>query len=675
MQKLIYGLMVALLLISEASFGVYFADDFSTDHDFLANGVTGTGWNGFIYNAGHSSTQNAVVTTAGVSSGVLNLATSNGNWENADDDGAFLYVDVPAGADFTTTVYISAYTWVSYHDVGIMARVGMGTTENYVMSRYFARYGVDNSLRSVDENVTTNNNGTSDPAMPYLQLEKSGSLFIVRASTDGVTYIDIASIERSDMANVALQVGLYQATFSGNIGTVAFDNFSLELSPIAASPSPKDGEEMVATTTDLSWSAPLGYSPIGYDIYIGTDPNVANVSRQGWTSTTINPVIDLGYSLDKNTVYYWRVDTLEPNDLAPIVHAGQVWSFTTVPLNPVITVDPVSQTVPVGTVIDLSATASNADAYTWYQSVDAIADEGDTMVGTGQIIQLAIDSIAREGWYYCVASNPIGGDTSAMARVMTRRLVGYWDFDGNLTDKVTDGVPSHDGSATDPNYVAGVPEIGGQGYQFLGDGRVVTISDSADYFNFYPEGMTISCWVKSQSNNWGAFCSKEYEREISYMVGKGFFFTKNNGGGAQFGIRPSEVASSAGIADGDWHLVTAVYDPDTLVMRVYVDGVLSNKKESINPVAFNSPNLAPLIFGAESTDGTVDSFNGAIDEVKVWNYAQTSYSIAQQYVDVMGGYICVDGVRPTADLSGDCQVNLQDLSVLAENWLETNRVE
>ena len=33
------------------------------------------------------------------------------------------------------------------------------------------------------------------------------------------------------MANVALQVGLYQATFSGNTGTVAFDDFSLSVVP------------------------------------------------------------------------------------------------------------------------------------------------------------------------------------------------------------------------------------------------------------------------------------------------------------------------------------------------------------------------------------------------------------------------------------------------------------
>ena len=116
-----------------------------------------------------------------------------------------------------------------------------------------------------------------------------------------------------------------------------------------------------------------------------------------------------------------------------------------------------------------------------------------------------------------------------------------------------------------------------------------------------------------------------------------------------------------------------MYDPVAGVVRVYVDGV--KQGEATAMVAnFNRPNLAPLIFGAESTDGSIGPSSATIDDVKVYDYALDSTEIAQQYVNVMGGYICIGG-NPASDLSGDCQVNLDDLSMLAEDWLKSNRVE
>jgi hypothetical protein len=116
-----------------------------------------------------------------------------------------------------------------------------------------------------------------------------------------------------------------------------------------------------------------------------------------------------------------------------------------------------------------------------------------------------------------------------------------------------------------------------------------------------------------------------------------------------------------------------VHDPVSGVVRIYMDGVFRSESGA-NPANFNVPNLAPLIFGAESTNGLIGSSTATVDDIKIWNYALDSTQIAQQYVDIMGGYVCVGG-NPTGDLSGDCQVNLADLTILAQNWLENNRIE
>jgi len=460
---------------------------------------------------------------------------------------------------------------------------------------------------------------------------------------------------------------------SGGKGDWVVDNVRLTIPDIASNPHPGDRETLVDVAAPLGWDAPTVFTPVGYNIHVGTDPNVNGASEIGWTGTEIEPAVDLEYSLTHATTYYWRVDALEPNSPTPIVHTGTTWSFMTAPPVPVVTADPISQTVASGTVIDLSVTALNADTYTWYQSEDSIADAGDVNVGTGRTIQVTVDDISKEGWYYCAASNAIDSDTSGMARIMIKRLVGHWDFEGDLTDKVAGAGPTHDGSATDPNFVAGVPEIGGQGYQFYGDGRVVTVADSDEYFNFYCQGLTIICWVKNQNPAvWDTICSKEYERELGFSGAKGFYLGRSNGGLGAFAIRPYEAVGGSYNVD-DWHQLAAVLDPAAGKIRVYVDGVLG-KESTVNPANFNKPNLAPLIFGAESTDGTIGASTAAIDDLKIYNYALDGGQIAQQYVDLMGGFICVGG-NPASDLSGDCQVNLEDLGILAADWLNSNRIE
>lgn len=785
MKKLIHGLVILLTVSAVVNGGAI--DDFNSQHNYLTDGTDGTVWDGLLLNSGIHVIQDAVGTRAAATSGDLTLESSWGNWEWGSDDGYLLYIDVPAGSDFTANVLVSDYTWVEWHDVGLMARAVPGTAENYVMHRYFPMFGVDNALRSVvDDAQAPDDNGTTDAAMPYLQLEKAGSTFTIRASTDGITYKDITFVERTDMTDVELQVGIYQATFTENEGSASFDDFEITLSgdTIASNFDPADGRTMVEVDSQLTWDAPLNYTAVGYDVLFGTDANELDGDMEkivdGLDVLTADPAMHSSITgdMDYETLYYWRVDTFEPNTPSPIVHTGELMSFTTIPIWPIISEDPIGQTVASGTMIDLSVIALNTETYTWYQSDDAVADAGDTEVGTGQTIQVMVDDLNDEGWYYCVASAPAGSVTSGMAQVMIERLVGHWEFEGDLADSVADEVPgalTHDGSASEPNFVSGVPELGGgQAYKFFGDGRVVTIADSIDFFNFYPQGMTISCWVKDQNPSISDIvCSKEGDPETGYLL------SRNPQGAGAFAIHPSEATSANSLVTVDeWHQLIGVHDPDAGIVRIYVDGTYGG--DAADPTIFNGSNLAPLIFGAggasssnttpepgepviwtdkdvyevgenivvyfsnSTTNGgdwialslpdaafgyyETDSYlytNGAaegsvtfvgggsissagnyvvrlysndpptdllasyyftvgsmtsitstaaIDDVKIWNYALDETEIAQQYVDVMGGYICVGG-NPTADLSEDCQVGLDDLAILAENWMNSNRID
>ena len=60
-------------------------------------------------------------------------------------------------------------------------------------------------------------------------------------------------------------------------------------------------------------------------------------------------------------------------------------------------------------------------------------------------------------------------------------------------------------------------------------------------------------------------------------------------------------------------------------------------------------------------------FNGALDDIQLWNYALTQEEVIDQYHAVTGLGVCTN--KPTYDFDDDCQVTLSDFAIMAENWL------
>ena len=233
-----FNMAVGMASVAEAEV----ADDFDTAHDYLANGTAGTIWDGMLLNGGYDSTQNAVATYGDASitnSGTLTLGSTNGNWENANDDGFLLYLNV--SGDFIAEVEVIAANQVSWHDMGLMARLADeadgGAGEDYVTLRHFASSQQDAS-RSVDNGATSNptvRDGYVEQSM--LQLERRDDDFYFRVKRfDGTDYASEwtnigSSITRSDMDGLPVQVGIWQATFSANEGVAQFDSFRLIETP------------------------------------------------------------------------------------------------------------------------------------------------------------------------------------------------------------------------------------------------------------------------------------------------------------------------------------------------------------------------------------------------------------------------------------------------------------
>jgi regulation of enolase protein 1 (concanavalin A-like superfamily) len=345
-RKFIYSVSFILLLaVSTKVQAVMFSDEFEAPHDYITNGVEGTGWDGFLgLNPGE--TVDALNTSIDRAGQLFMESTGAFYHEPWDPLGPFLYKIIEG--DFTATVKVSDYAGtpdaVVYHNnCGLLARANpddAGPGEDWVAIDYFPIWSCGNFVRTADNGVRTENghNGAQWDLDPYLQLERKGNTFHFRTSSDGVNWIEmgVSPITRDDLDGLPLQVGLYQATYSGDPGYVAFDDFRVGPRMKAYNPAPVDGAIHPETWANLSWS-PGGFA-VSHDVYFSdhfedVDAGIPDAFRGNQDS----PYFVVGFpgfpypeGLVPGTTYYWRID--EVNDADPnSPWKGKVWSFMVPP--------------------------------------------------------------------------------------------------------------------------------------------------------------------------------------------------------------------------------------------------------------------------------------------------------------------------------------------------------
>ena len=81
-----------------------------------------------------------------------------------------------------------------------------------------------------------------------------------------------------------------------------------------------------------------------------------------------------------------------------------------------------------------------------------------------------------------------------------------------------------------------------------------------------------------------------------------------------------------GIQDGKWHFLAGTWDGKTI--RLYIDGKLEAEMKCAGEL---TPNADPLFIGARG--GQKRFLTGALDEIKVYNYALTEEELLQDMTD------------------------------------------
>ncbi len=345
-RKLAYLVVICLLFGGVAQAAV-FTDNFEVAHDYLADGVAGTSWDGML---GSGTGQTASALNVSMNRpGQLFLQSTGAYWhEPWTPMGPFLYKIVEG--DFVATVKVTDYEGTAasplYHNTcGLMLRAApelAGDGEDWVSLDYFPIWNCGNFVRSADNNVRTENghNGRAFNLYPWLQIERQGSTFHFRVSSDGVTWtaMGVSPLTRSDLAGIPLQVGMFQGTYNTTSGYAAFDEFKVE-GPLvvpgfkAYAPAPDDGAADVVKDVVLSWIPCEG--AVAHDVYFGTtQADVTAADRSNPLGVAIATAQDADSydagALAYGTTYYWRVDEVRADGG---IDRGDVWSFTVEPFS------------------------------------------------------------------------------------------------------------------------------------------------------------------------------------------------------------------------------------------------------------------------------------------------------------------------------------------------------
>ncbi|MGJ8724507.1 MAG: LamG-like jellyroll fold domain-containing protein [Roseibacillus sp.] len=244
-------------------------------------------------------------------------------------------------------------------------------------------------------------------------------------------------------------------------------------------------------------------------------------------------------------------------------------------------------------------------------------------------------------------------------------LLGYWQFEGDLTEDSGAGV--HDGTAFGTvAYAAGPTAAFGQSVSFpAADAAAVppvdpsgvivdnTKSSELGYVNTFDDGisdaLSISFWASGLPGNWSPFISKRGEDNLGYQVRR--HSTTPN---ATFTLRGTDgeedPQGSIDISTGQpvWTHYAATWNGVTGERRLYVNGVedtaVSQSADFISGTAGQGPDLATdnwLTFGMRHREPTTPTvfqnfFAGDMDDIAIWNREISSteaFQLAQAPLD------------------------------------------
>ncbi|MBN2511300.1 MAG: immunoglobulin domain-containing protein [Sedimentisphaerales bacterium] len=446
---------------------------------------------------------------------------------------------------------------------------------------------------------------------------------------------------------------------------------------MAASPTPANGAGDIDVTPGvaLAWQAGQGVAPTAYNVYFSSDLNaILTGDASAFLGTTTTPAMTVN-TLQTDSTYYWAVNQVIPdaNDIL-----GQVWMFETAKTLPVVQGQPASQQVFAGQTASFTFDVESVSQpyYQWFDAAGQLTEGGSFSGTQSQTLVITDAQVMHEGGYYCKVTNSAGTITSSTAGLLIKRVVGYWALDQSADPNtafqdLSDSANHLKAVYTVPSqfeWTAGIDGTPGKALVFDGGFALGTQKEDGT-MNDIPVGngaYTMIVWIRAAYSDggllgWGNYGNNNQCNALNLNADP--YWVRNYWWDVDF-----HASRGINLVDENWHQVIAAYDGD--IRTIYIDGLRAG---SDNPIPHNVQSSVNFLIGKTNTLNVNGEFyRGAMDEVRVYNYALDPIDVAKSYTDIMGGQLCV--VRPAYDLTGDCVVDMADFALFASQWLECGLV-
>ena len=259
---------------------------------------------------------------------------------------------------------------------------------------------------------------------------------------------------------------------------------------------------------------------------------------------------------------------------------------------------------------------------------------------------------------------------------INRKEMGYWTMDNaDITGTTIDDLSYFGNDGNMVNSPASIQGKVNEALDFAPDDKYIQI-DTSNNLNIQMN-ITLSAWIK-----WNGANAGEPEQVI---MGRGddWRFGVSNAGQLEFyaphtgdttytaGWIQSDVGDT--IPTGEWTHVAFTYDGRISKLYINAVEVASEQANGVIGTAYNK-----IFIGAKDT--TALSFNGSIDEVKIYNYALDIEAIEKArgvnyYVDFTSGNDTNQGTSPAAAWKTITKVNYEMNNFIAGDSILFKRGE
>ncbi|MFI4911837.1 MAG: LamG-like jellyroll fold domain-containing protein [Sedimentisphaeraceae bacterium JB056] len=274
-------------------------------------------------------------------------------------------------------------------------------------------------------------------------------------------------------------------------------------------------------------------------------------------------------------------------------------------------------------------------------------------------LPVSYEQVEPDSGVIYIELDPADGPVNAK---LVPSLVSHYEFQGGLFNSIEDGgdASSRNGAASTCPDAAQAAFPTNSCFCDLGGSKWLHVGYPSAWSKPALSGqMSLTMWVNTSDASYAQLIGRRYEWRMIIQSGKPVFSLSNSTGSFA-------LTGNTGICDGQWHHIVATYNFASGYVAMYIDGVLDNSLTQSSPVSIESSLRGAIGAIADSYSSGAIIYNGLIDDIRIYNEVLSEYQIGDIFDETQSRF-CSD--RPGQDLSGDCQITIDDFGILAESWL------